>query len=151
MRQKKTRLCKESRKIEGDFHMIKQTVIGRVWVWMECWYLWFQVLWPRKIPHTHTCTDNQKRFRKWTIRMSTKTAPMSMQTWRRWKKTNAGWDEWVGEYTQRRDFQLSFCFLIISRHSFVLCLNSDASDLTRRGKGKFWQHFLFSLRCILSS
>lgn len=53
------------------------------------------------------------------------------------EKTNAGWDEWVGEYTQRRDFQLSFCFLIISRHSFVLCLNSDASDLTRRGQGKF--------------
>lgn len=50
----------------------------------------------------------------------------------------------VGEYTKER-FSAKFCFLIISsRHSFVPCLNSDTSDLARRGQGKSWQHFLLS-------
>lgn len=137
--------------------MIKQTTIVRgVWVWMGCWYIWFQVFWHREIQHTHThtntCTDKRKRGRKRTIRMGW--APLSSSVPSRLGGDGQGERKvgWMGlENTQGRDFQLSFAsrsFLqgILLFLAYILTVFQLLPGKAKERVGSI----CYSLRCLLS-
>lgn len=112
-------------------------MIGRIWVWIRCWYIWFHVFWPREIQHTQIHPTLAQKTRngvengqsEWNQHLS------SVQTW----KLEGG------RRIQERS-PAKFCSLTISlRYYLPPCPKFWYFPRSRQKRmEKSWQYFLLS-------